>query len=402
MDHYALDAGWERELRPDVGRIMVIDDLTDREHDCDLLLDQNLRDPDAPHYAGLVPRGCRLLLGPRYALLRPEFQAARARLRDRHGPARRVLVFFGGIDATNQTDKVLKAFELLRRDDLIADVVTSSRNPRADQIREQCRKMKNVHFHGDVGDMAGLMSEADLSIGAGGTAVWERCALKLPTLAWPVAENQSEQLHMLARNGAVCFPDPASIQEPDGLAVHINALLNNGHLRRDISRRAGELCDAGGTNRVVGNLTQRIVTVRRAAAGDCKPVHEWRNHPDVRQYALNAEEIPWERHKAWFESAIADPRTDFLIVEENRQPVGVVRFDIAGEIAGISIYVVPGMHGQGYGHAVLDAALAWLRGQRPEIRDLSAKIARANGASMRLFEGAGFERIYGVYRKRVA
>jgi UDP-2,4-diacetamido-2,4,6-trideoxy-beta-L-altropyranose hydrolase len=131
-------------------------------------------------------------------------------------------------------------------------------------------------------------------------------------------------------------------------------------------------------------------------------VYAWRNHPEIRRYALDGEVIPWERHKAWFDSAIHDPNIGMLIAEDNRQAVGVVRFDIVDKIAEVSIYVVPGMQGKGYGRVALDASQAWLRSQRPEVGDLSAKIVRANKASIRLFEAAGFERVYDVYRKRIA
>jgi UDP-2,4-diacetamido-2,4,6-trideoxy-beta-L-altropyranose hydrolase len=401
VDHYALDYRWETALRHAAERIMAIDDLADRRHDCDLLMDQNLHENAAHRYAGLVPDGCRQLFGPRYALLRPEFRAARSRLRHRHGGVRRILVFFGGIDGTNQTFKALKAIELLKREDITVDVVVGSQNPNRDEVGEQCRRMKNTHFYCDVDNMSELMSEADMSIGAGGGTVWERCALKLPTLAWPVAENQTEQLRMLALNGAVYMPNPASAQEPDRLAVHIDALLNNEHLRLNISRCAGEICDAKGTNRVIGNLVRPHLSMRRVSAEDCRSVYEWRNHPEIRRFALNGQEISWERHKAWFETAIHDSRIGFLIAEEDNRPVGVVRFDIADKTAEVSIYVIPGRQGKGYGRAVLDASQEWLRSHRPEISDLSAKIVRANNASRRLFEEAGFENIYDVYRKRI-
>jgi UDP-2,4-diacetamido-2,4,6-trideoxy-beta-L-altropyranose hydrolase len=401
VDHYALDDRWETALRHAAERIMVIDDIADRRHDCDLLMDQNLHENAAHRYEDLVPDGCRQLLGPRYALLRPEFRAARSRLRHRHGGVRRILVFFGGIDGTDQTSKALTAIESLKRDDIAVDVVVGSQNPNRDQVGEHCRRMKNVHFHCDIDNMSALMSEADVSIGAGGGTVWERCALKLPSLAWPVAENQTEQLRMLALNGAVYLPDVASVQEPGGLAAHIDALLNNEHLRLNISRCAGEICDAKGTNRVIGNLVRPRLSVRRVCAEDCQSVYEWRNHPEIRRFSLNGQEISWERHKAWFETAINDSRIGFLIAEDDNRPIGVVRFDIADKTAEVSIYLIPGMQGKSYGRELLDASQEWLRRHRPEISDLSAKIVRANNASMRLFEEAGFENVYDVYRKRI-
>ena len=72
-DHYAIDFRWHAKLRGAVRRIMAIDDLADRAHDADLLLDQSDPTETAARYRDLVPRSCVLLLGPRYALLRSEF-----------------------------------------------------------------------------------------------------------------------------------------------------------------------------------------------------------------------------------------------------------------------------------------------------------------------------------------
>ncbi|MEX6780098.1 UDP-2,4-diacetamido-2,4,6-trideoxy-beta-L-altropyranose hydrolase, partial [Limnospira fusiformis] len=109
VDHYGLDAVWERQLRPQVKQILVIDDLANRPHDCDVLLDQNYSQLGEQRYQGWVPHSCRLLLGPRYGLLRPEYPLYRQALSPHRGQVRRVLVFFGGTDSQNMTGKALEA-----------------------------------------------------------------------------------------------------------------------------------------------------------------------------------------------------------------------------------------------------------------------------------------------------
>ena len=182
---------------------MVIDDLADRPHDCDLLLDQNLYEGLERRYDGLVPDHCERLLGPRYALLRPEFAAARKTLRHRDGRVRRILVFFGGSDLSNETAKALEAIRLLNRTDIAVDVVVGVSNPKGDQIREICRGMPNIHFHLQVENMAELMALADLAIGAGGTTTWERCCLGLPSLVLVLADNQREVVEVMTDAGAM-------------------------------------------------------------------------------------------------------------------------------------------------------------------------------------------------------
>lgn len=190
VDSYALDETWERELRPLVSEIFVIDDLANRRHDCDILLDQNFYLHMEHRYDGLVPIGCKLLLGPRHALLRQEFYEAKKRLRSRDGMLRRILIFYGGVDRTRETEKAIQALLLLKLQQIEVDVVVGSGNVRQEQIRQLCEVHDFLHFHSQVSNMAELMANADLCLGAGGTTTWERCFLGLPAIVTAVAENQ--------------------------------------------------------------------------------------------------------------------------------------------------------------------------------------------------------------------
>lgn len=202
VDHYGLDLSWEMVVRPYVRRIMVIDDLANRQHDCDLLLDQNLHNNLHLRYEGLVPSNCQKLLGPHYALLRPEFVITRSSLRKREGIVKRILIFFGGSDLSNETKKALQAL-LMLEEDLITDVVVGGSNPHKEEIRSLCLQIKNTNFHCQTENMAELMANADLAIGAGGSALWERCYLGLPSIVVVVADNQLEITNLLAKEGAI-------------------------------------------------------------------------------------------------------------------------------------------------------------------------------------------------------
>lgn len=197
VDSYALDSKWEKYQRPYVGKLMVLDDLADRPHDCDLLLDQNYYRNMDRRYEGLVSSACKMLLGPQYALLRPEFHQAKKDLRKRDGKIRRILVFFGGSDPTNETKKALEAIKLLNRPEIAVDVVVGAANPHQEEIKSICSELPNTTFQYQVENMAELMAAADLAIGAGGATTWERLYLELPTIAIAVAENQVETLAAL-------------------------------------------------------------------------------------------------------------------------------------------------------------------------------------------------------------
>lgn len=211
VDHYAIDVRWENRLRSACRHLMVIDDLADRPHDCDLLLDQNLG-RSAADYAGLVPVACTVLAGPKYALLRPEFATRRNySLTRRATPQlKRLLISMGGVDKDNASGEVLQALKKKRA--LAADcritVVMGVHAPWIDAVREEAARMPwTTEVMVNVQDIASLMADSDLAIGAAGISAWERCCLGLPSLTLVLAENQRAGARALDSAGAALLLD---------------------------------------------------------------------------------------------------------------------------------------------------------------------------------------------------
>lgn len=252
VDHYDLAADWERRLRDVAKNIMVIDDLANREHDCNLLLDQNLQDPD--RYAGLVPKTCCTLIGPKYALLRPQFATARRSLRPRDGHVSRLLVFFGSMDVDGVTIKALEAIKLLGRPDLHVDIVVGQANPHQAAIEAASQTLARAEIHYQTEAMATLMANADLFLGAGGSSSWERCCLALPALVLATAENQTAQSEALARAGAQIYLGNAQSVTLERLARLLTEVLGGPELLRRMAERAYSLVDGLGTERVAAYL----------------------------------------------------------------------------------------------------------------------------------------------------
>ncbi len=193
VDHYALDARWERQLRPACHRLMVIDDLADRPHDCDMLLDQNLG-RDAEDYAARVPQHCTCLVGPHYALLRPEFSELREySLRRREAPElEQILISMGGVDKDNATSKVLEALkDVSLPHGCRVIVIMGAQAPWLEQVRAVAVTLPcPTEVRINIDDMAQVMANSDLAIGAAGSSSWERCCLGLPSIMVVLAANQ--------------------------------------------------------------------------------------------------------------------------------------------------------------------------------------------------------------------
>lgn len=201
VDHYRLDRSWESLVRACVRRIFVIDDLADRMHDCDLLLDQNLHDSPGIRYAGLVPEGAKVFVGPEYALLRPEFGGVPAVTRTRG--LIRMLSFFGGADSTNESLKVVEALRSMGASAPQTEIVLGPANPHANTVLDAARGVACLNVIRQTDNMAGLMREADLGLGTCGVAAWERCCAGLPSLVVVSADNQRDDARILHSLGAV-------------------------------------------------------------------------------------------------------------------------------------------------------------------------------------------------------
>lgn len=253
VDHYALDSRWERAMRSVCKKIMVIDDIADRKHDCDVLLDQNFYSDMQTRYADKVPADCQLLLGPRYALLRDEFRKLRKQVQPRTGPVKRILVFFGGVDLDNLTGQAIKAFAQLNVDGLQVDVVIGTKHPARSEIETNCTK-HGFKCHVQTDRMAELMAAADLAIGAGGSASWERCCLGLPALLVALADNQIDIAKALDLSGACIYLGAFETVNSSLIQHKVAELLNASDQVEMISRHGFSLVDGQGIDRVCKGL----------------------------------------------------------------------------------------------------------------------------------------------------
>lgn len=258
-DHYALDARWENKLAYVAKRVMVIDDLADRNHDCDLLLDQNLGSQETD-YSNIVPERCVRLIGPRYALLRPEFAELReAALKRRVRPEmQRILISLGGVDSDNVTGKVLNALaDSSLPGDTDLDIIMGATAPHLDEVQQMAQQLPfRAGVSVNVNDMADRMCRADLSVGAAGSTSWERCCLGLPSIMVILAENQRNIGNALAQNGCAYLVDTGRIA--DELSPLLSRLMGPGKELERLAANAELVCDGRGGSRLVAEMTRII------------------------------------------------------------------------------------------------------------------------------------------------
>lgn len=257
VDHYRRDAAFERACRPWARAVLAVDDLADRGHDADVVLDANLG-RRAADYDGLAP-GARRLIGPRWLPLRPEFArlrpAALAR-RAEAGPVRRVLVCLGGTDPGGHTALALETLAGLD-DTITVDVVTGPAAPHLDALRGLLPRLPfAATLHVGSGRIADLMTEADLAIGAGGSMGWERCCLGLPSTALIVADNQRQATRALEAAGAALAVEADAPDARARLGLALETLLTDAVARARMAAAAAALVDGQGADRVARAVTE--------------------------------------------------------------------------------------------------------------------------------------------------
>jgi UDP-2,4-diacetamido-2,4,6-trideoxy-beta-L-altropyranose hydrolase len=393
VDHYALDAEWEKAVRPLCRTLMVVDDLANRSHDCDVLLDQNLT-LSIDRYKYLVPASCRRFEGPAYALLRPEFRQARDK------PARdpanhRLNIFFGGTDPYGATVKALNAIAAIPNRGFAVDVIAGTDNSRREEISRRSEGLAGSVLYVQPSSMAALFSRATLALGAGGTTSWERCCVGLPAVIISVAQNQRGGSAALARARAAINLGPLEELCPVKLSDLMLRLLNRPRLLAAMGRRASSLVDGRGTERIAIFLMQNNITLSLAVMEDAELTWAWRNHPLTRKFFHDPAPIAWNHHQDWWQRSLDLPARSLLIARCGAQKIGVMRFDYHDREALVSIYLDPALTGMGVGKTVLMAGSRWLRHHRPDIIRERAEILPENLRSRRSFELAGYHQIDG-------
>lgn len=260
-DHYGIGAAWQREAATWATLVMAIDDLADRAFAVDILLNQNLGATDA-QYGRLVAPTTAVLTGPQYALLRPEFAVTRALGRDRSGTVKRILVFMSGADQANLTCMATRAVAGIGT---AVDVVVGAAYPFEPELRELAAQFPNLTVHVNTSDMATLMDQADLAIGAPSSASWERCTLGLPTVLVTLADNQVLAARLLVDAGAaISLGWHDQVDEAD-IASALGVLMADPARLRAMASAAAKIADGLGTGRVADAIEHRLSAGPRVA-----------------------------------------------------------------------------------------------------------------------------------------
>jgi UDP-2,4-diacetamido-2,4,6-trideoxy-beta-L-altropyranose hydrolase len=373
-------------LRQGSLKILCVDDVGSCDgHSADIILNQNVT--ACPTMYGNAAR--RLLLGPRFALLRKEFSRWQDWQRSIPPVAERLLIILGGSTPLDLARTVLAALEDISPKILVNFVIGGS-SSWGDAI-EQTVTSTDATFIRNPPNMAELMTRADLAISAAGSTCWELCFLGVPSLLIDLASNQSAIAERLHRDGcAIHLGAPRQFSATD-LAGKLRETMMSQEKRRSLSEHCRSLVDGRGAIRVVAAMRSERLTFRRITAGDSELLWRWANDAEVRRASLSDSSIQWHEHTLWLQRRLDDAGTLMLMAEEDGQPVGSVRVErMQSERGRISVTLASAARGRGLAGSVIEEGVQQA-GSILGVSEVEAVVKRWNAPSRKAFENARFQ-----------
>jgi len=400
VDHYGIDEDWQKDLKVYCDQLMVIDDLADRKHQCDILLDQSFGRQQRD-YETLVPTSCRLLLGPQYALIRPEFANWRQYSLERrtHPTFKQLLINLGGIDVNNVTEQILKELEICNLPhDMKIIIVMGGSAPHLESIKSKADSLSyKIEVKVDVDNMAEIMANADIAIGAGGITTWERCCLGLPTLQIAIAKNQEFSNETLAGHNAVKL-----LKEVREVA---NLLKDPGDWMKVVGGLAAQICNGMGAYKVFSKIANYKITLEHFGKVE---LHNYvnlnvddkilalnmRNHPEIKRWMYNQDDISNESHFDFIKSLEVDAERRYFLVKQKQRIIGSINFgqiDLHNSVE-FGLYTNPFDQLKGAGR-ILEAAAIYYAFRELGVSKLKLEVLTNNERAINFYKKCGFQPI---------
>jgi UDP-2,4-diacetamido-2,4,6-trideoxy-beta-L-altropyranose hydrolase len=393
VDHYGIDENWEKLIRHHCKKIMVIDDLFNRRHDCDLLLDQNYCRNYELRYKEKIPQDCKLLIGPRFTLLSNEYLKKRLiQQQKKLISINRLLVYVGGSDNDNVTEKILKALSLNELKNLEVDLVIGKNFQFRESLIKKAKARNRTNIYENLDSLASLIMQADAAIGAGGGSLWERMCLGLPSFVISIAENQIPGCLALNDAGLIYYMGEGKEIEITNIAFNISKYLSKINEVNKMIFSNQILVDGRGTERVIlalKSINQVNLQIRTAKIEDLQTYFDWANDPVVRQNAINTEPIDFEVHLNWFENKIQESNCALFVMLADNLPIGQVRFEFANGVASIDYSIEKFMRGLGLASWLVERAIDKL--DKSLVHEVRALVKISNKASINVFNKLRFE-----------
>ena len=396
VDHYGLDKNWQDILKPYCLKLMVIDDLANREHHCDILLDQTFARQKSD-YVNLVPKSCKLLLGKKYMLLRDEFSQLRdvaITKRKNFTHSKNLLISMGGTDPDNISQALLQWLITLQPNitKLTVNLIANPCSKHLSKLQQLCQQYAWINLIIKPKSMAELMLDADIAIGSAGATAWERCCLGLPTLTIISAKNQETIATNLSKAGAIINLGWFDKLTKEHFSQALENVLSVDKNYLNLVTNSFKCCHGLGTNNIIKILGDKIinqVSLRLADQKDCELTFQWQSDANLRKYSRNPKAVKKEEHIQWFHKTLKNKKRTLFIITVDNIPCGVLRLDeLTEKQQEISILLDANYQGKNIAFQAINIIPL-----RYRAKNILATVHKDNKASQRLFIRLGFQQI---------
>jgi UDP-2,4-diacetamido-2,4,6-trideoxy-beta-L-altropyranose hydrolase/UDP-4-amino-4,6-dideoxy-N-acetyl-beta-L-altrosamine N-acetyltransferase len=398
VDHYALDREWHSNLKPFSEKLIVIDDLSNRKYQCDILLDQTFG-RTKEDYLRLTPKGCKLLIGSKYALLRPEFARWRSHsLEFRKKPKlRQILINMGGIDADNITGKIIKELDICQLPKNVNIVIIMGKfapHLGSVQILADTSPYKTDVLV-DVNNMAEIMANSDLAIGAAGSTSWERCCLGLPTIQFAIAKNQIFLAKKLADHNAV-----KSVKKVSEIK---HLLEDSDEWIKETGIIASKISYGMGTYKVFNSMTDykmvfddfgeiKLFNYINLDINDKSIALNMRNHIKIRKWMYNQDIISKREHIRFIATLENEIYRRYFLVKKKNNIIGSINFSEINQNCSVNfgIYANPSVHFKGAGK-LLEKVASFYAFNELNVNKIKLDVFSDNNRAIEFYNKCGFK-----------
>jgi UDP-2,4-diacetamido-2,4,6-trideoxy-beta-L-altropyranose hydrolase len=236
IDHYGINKIWEDKIRKYVKNICVIDDFTNRLHNCNILLNQQITlEEGLLKYKNIINDDCKLYCGNDYLLLHPQYFNYINFEKNFENKIKRINIFMGGADNDNITEKIIDIcndyninnINNINTYKINYDVIIGSSNKNYENIKNKIKKLKNFNIYYNLEFIGDLFEKADLCIGAPGGTSYERVLMKVPSLCICIAENQKTVLDKFISENVIKYLGTMDNNYQEKIIEYLDYFNNN-------------------------------------------------------------------------------------------------------------------------------------------------------------------------------
>ena len=392
VDNYKIDSKWEKKVKKYIKKLIVIDDLANRNHYCDIIIDQNYVKNYKTRYDKIINKDCIKLLGPKFCINNQIKKKFNFNHKSKKLRVRRIFVFFSAVFIPRVYEMIVTLFSAKPFKHINIDFVIGNLEKK-NFLKLKKSVNKNINLMITNKNIENLMSRADLAIGSGGTNTWERISIGLPSIVFCIANNQKKICEFLSKKKIINYLGLFNTGSRLKLKKEIIKTQNNYKNIRINSEENKHLIDGFGLERInffINKPLKEKIKLKKISFEDIDLMFNWVNDALVRKNSFMKKKIKYSDHKKWFEKKIFSNKSLILKLLLNNIPIGQIRYDKKSNFYEIDYSIDEAFRNYGFGRIIIKKSIKKFFKKKTIIR---ADVKQVNKQSIKIFKSLKFQEI---------